>query len=119
MFLRVSNKSRTRSEPEIPVVSRGFKLICLLSLAALHWAMILAVCPALHELIHREAANQHHDCAVTAVLSGGIEHTPLVPILLPGGVPFREFIEVSFEAERSASVFLSCSILEHAPPLRN
>ena len=99
-------------------VSRGFKLICLLSLAMLHWAMILAVCPELHELIHHDADDEHHDCAVTAVLSGGIEHTPIVPVVADVPAPALECFVVSFDAQPVASFFLSCRILEHAPPLK-
>jgi hypothetical protein len=118
MLPRVLNKSRTRSQPDVPVASPGYKLISLLTLAMLHWAMILAVCPELHELIHHDADDEHHDCAVTAVLSGGIEHTPVIPILSQDRLPFLEFVEVCYDAEPSASFFLSCHILEHAPPLR-
>jgi hypothetical protein len=82
----------------------------------LHWAIILTVCPELHELVHHDADDEHHDCAVTAVLSGGIEHTPVVPILLQSRAPFLQFTAVPYEAEKSVSFFLSCRILEHAPP---
>ena len=99
--------------------SRGFKLIGLLTLAMLHWAMILAVCPELHELIHHDAADKHHDCVVTAILSGGVELLPVVPIVAVVPAPVLEFIEVSFDAQTRASFFLSCRILEHAPPLRD
>jgi hypothetical protein len=85
----------------------------------LHWAVILAVCPELHELIHHDAADEHHDCAVTAVLSGGIEHTPIVPIVAVVPALDLNFIEVSFDTQSCGSFFLSCCILEHAPPLRN
>jgi hypothetical protein len=111
----VSNKSRTEFHLEPAFVSRGFKIICLLSLAMLHWAMILAVCPELHELIHHNADDEHHDCAVTAILSGGIEHTPIVPVAADAPTQALE----CFDAQAAASFFLSCRILEHAPPLRS
>jgi hypothetical protein len=84
----------------------------------LHWAMILALCPELHELIHHDAADEHHDCAVTAILSGGIEHMPVVPVVAVVPAPALECVDVCFEAQSIASFFLSCSILEHAPPVR-
>jgi hypothetical protein len=99
--------------------SRGFKLIGLLALAMLHWATVLAACPALHELIHHDAADQRHDCAVTAILSGGVELLPVAPIVAVVPAPVLEFIEVSFDAQSCGSFFLSCRILEHAPPLRD
>ena len=115
----MSNKSRTEFHLEPAFVSRGFKIICLLSLAMLHWAMILAVCPELHELIHHNADDEHHDCAVTAILSGGIEHTPIVPVAADAPTQALECFDVSFDAQAAASFFLSCRILEHAPPLRS
>jgi hypothetical protein len=84
----------------------------------LHWAMILAVCPELHKLIHQDADDEHHDCAVTAILSGGIEHTPIVPVLSVAPAPAFECIDLSFDAQAAASFFLSCRILEHAPPVK-
>jgi hypothetical protein len=115
----VSNKSRTEFHLESAFVSRGFKLVCLLSLAMLHWATILAVCPELHELIHHDADDEHHDCAVTAILSGGIEHTPIVLVAAAAPAPALECFDVSFDAQAAASFFLSCRILEHAPPLQS
>ena len=84
----------------------------------LHWAVILAVCPEIHELVHPDAANEHHECAVTAVLSAGIEYTAVPQILLRVGVPFLEFTDASRESERLPSFFLSRRVLEHAPPLK-
>ena len=84
----------------------------------LHWAMILAVCPGLHELIHYNADDEHHDCAVTAILSGGIEHTPIVPVLADAPAPVLGYFDVSFDARAATSFFLSCRILEHAPPVK-
>ena len=114
----MSNKSRTEFHLESAFVSHGFKLICLLSLAMLHWAVILAVCPKLHELIHHDANTEHHDCAVTAVLSGGIEHTPIVPVVADAPAPALECFDVSSDAQVASSFFLSCRILEHAPPVK-
>jgi hypothetical protein len=99
--------------------SRRCKLIGLFTLAMLHWAMILAVCPALHELIHHDAADEHHECAVTAILSGGVELLPVVPIVAVVSAPVLELIEMSFDERSCGSFFLSCHILEHAPPLRD
>ena len=112
------NKSRTKFQLESAFASRGFKLICLLSLAMLHWAIILAVCPELHELIHHDADDEHHDCAVTAILSGGIEHTPMVPAVADVPAPALGCFFASFDAQPAASFFLSCRILEHAPPVK-
>jgi hypothetical protein len=84
----------------------------------LYWAMILAVCPELHELIHHDADDEHHDCAVTAIVFGGIEHTPIVPVVADAPAPALDRFDVFFDAQAAASFFLSCRILEHAPPVK-
>ena len=38
----------------------------------LQWATLLAACPSLHELIHHDADDEHHDCAVTMLLAGQV-----------------------------------------------
>ena len=84
----------------------------------LHWAMILAVCPELHEFIHHGADDEHHDCVVTAILSGGIEHMPIIPVVADAPAPASECLHALFDARVAVSFFLSCRILEHAPPMK-
>ena len=67
--------------------------------------MILAVCPELHELIHHDADDEHHDCAVTAILSGGIEHTPIVPVVADVPAPALGCFLVAFDAQPAKSFF--------------
>ena len=48
-------------------------MVALFLAAMLQWAALLAVCPTLHELIHHDADDEHHDCAVTLFLAGQVE----------------------------------------------
>ncbi len=84
----------------------------------LQWAALLAVCPAIHELIHHDADDEHHDCAVTMFVAGQIDQTPVEPILVPKASLLERLPEWTFETVVASSFFLSCRILEHAPPLR-
>jgi len=58
------------------------KIVSLLLVAMLQWAAVLVVCPSLHELIHHDADDQHHDCAVTLFLSGQVEQPGVDPIVI-------------------------------------
>jgi hypothetical protein len=84
----------------------------------LQWAALLAVCPTVHELIHHDADDEHHDCAVTMFLAGQVEQTPIEPIVVTKPSPVEQLPERLFETVTASSFFLSCRILEHAPPLR-
>ena len=70
----------------------------------LHWAMIVS-CPELHELIHHDADDEHHDCAVTAILSGEIEQTPIVPVVADVPAPALGCFVVSFDAHPARPFF--------------
>jgi len=83
----------------------------------LQWAALLTVCPAVHELIHHDTDDEHHDCAVTMFLAGQIEQTPIEPIVVAKPSLFVQLPERIFKAVAASSFFLSCRILEHAPPL--
>jgi hypothetical protein len=96
----------------------GAKIVSVFLAAMLQWATILVVCPTLHELIHHDADNEHHDCAVTLFLAGQVEQPAIDPIVItkPALVPVP--LDQSYEIQSHGSYFLSCRILEHAPPLR-
>jgi hypothetical protein len=51
-----------------------FSLMPLL-VGAIFWALILAVCPELHQWIHPDADHEDHDCAVTLFSNSGIDFT--------------------------------------------
>jgi hypothetical protein len=48
---------------ENSVAGTAPKIVSLFLAAMLQWATVLAVCPSLHELIHHDADDEHHDCA--------------------------------------------------------
>ena len=95
------------------------KIVSLFLVAMLQWATVLVVCPSLHELIHHDADDEHHDCAVTLFLAGQVEQPAIDPIVLtiPAVIPMP--LEQSYDTRSCGSFFLSCRMLEHAPPLRS
>ena len=95
------------------------KIVALFLVAMLQWATVLVVCPSLHELIHHDADDEHHDCAVTLFLVGQVEQPAIDPIVItdPAVVPMP--LGQRYETRSCGSFFLSCRILEHAPPLRS
>ena len=95
------------------------KIVSLLLAAMLQWATVLAVCPSLHELIHHDADDEHHDCAVTMLLAGQLDQPAIDPIVItkPALVPVP--LDQTYESRSFGSFFLSCRLLEHAPPLGN
>jgi hypothetical protein len=95
------------------------KIVSLFLVAMLQWATVLAVCPSLHELIHHDADDEHHDCAVTMLLAGQVEQPAIDPIVLSKPAVLPVALDQSYETQSLGSFFLSCRLLEHAPPLRN
>jgi hypothetical protein len=85
----------------------------------LQWATVLVVCPSLHELIHHDADDEHHDCAVTLFLAGQVEHPALDPIVIVKPIVVSVPPGQNYDTRYFGSFFLSCRILEHAPPLRS
>jgi len=98
--------------------SIGATVVALFLAAMLQWATVLAVCPSVHELIHHDADDEHHDCAVTLFLAGQVEQTSIDPILIGQPAPVELLVQRTCDALACGSFFLSCRILEHAPPPR-
>ena len=120
-ILRALHGSKTKNQmARHPTASWRFrppKIVSLLLVATVQWATVLVVCPSLHELIHHDADDEHHDCAVTLFLTGQVEQPTIDRIVItkPALVPVS--LDQSYEAQARGSFFLSCRILEHAPPL--
>jgi hypothetical protein len=104
---------------ENSVAGTAPKIVSLFLAAMLQWATVLAVCPSLHELIHHDADDEHHDCAVTMLLAGHLDQPAVDPIVItkPALVPVP--LDQTSESRSFGSFFLSCRLLEHAPPLGN
>jgi hypothetical protein len=92
-------------------------LVCLLISQFLIIAG-LAASPHLHQLFHHDADRGDHECAVTVMISGGSDGSP-VPQILDAGTRFPTAFDFSPEilSHDVAPLFLSAHVLEHAPPL--
>jgi hypothetical protein len=91
-------------------------MVALFLAAMLQWAALLAVCPTLHELIHHDADDEHHDCAVTLFLAGQVEQAFSEPFVLGQSAPVELLLDRTYGTVVYGSFFLSRCILEHAPP---
>lgn len=95
-----------------------FRILASILLASLLLVLALAANPQWHELIHAEAGHAEHgefSCAVDLFASGSVDHASPTPIAVaaPIRTQSERFVATT---EDVASVFLSGSILEHAPP---
>jgi hypothetical protein len=70
----------------------------------------MAACPALHELIHQDANEVDHQCAVTMFAHGTVDSaTCEIPVTAP---------TVSFETAPTANFFVFSAAIENLPPGR-
>ena len=109
-------KAQKPATQEISVASARTHIVAWFLVTILQWATVLAVCPSLHELIHPDADDEHHDCAVTSFLAGQVEQPAVEPILIIGPAPVLVSLDQTCDAQSAGSFFLSCRIMEHAPP---
>ncbi len=98
--------------------SLTFRIIASTLLASLLVVLALAANPHWHELVHPEAEHSEHGehtCAVDLFTSGSVDHAAPAPISIaaPTAVESERFVATTYDV---ASVFLTGSILEHAPP---
>jgi hypothetical protein len=112
-------KARKPPTREMSNPSAGATVVALFLAAMLQWAAVLAVCPSVHELIHHDADDEHHDCAVTLFLAGQVEQALIDPIIIWQPAQSELPVSRTCDALAAGSFFLSCRILEHAPPLRS
>src|ERR1700756_4880086 len=78
----------------------------------------LAASPHLHQLFHHDADRGAHECAVTVMISGGSDGSPM-PENLDTGTTFPTAFDFSPEilSQDVTPLFLSAHVFEHAPPL--
>ena len=84
-------------------------------IAGLLLTLVLVAVPHLHARLHHDADHQEHTCLVTILQSGGFDEAPIVTMAV---VPMAEMIATApvREVKNAESFFLSCRVLEHAPP---
>lgn len=85
------------------------------ALAGFVFAMLLAGLPELHEWAHQDSGDAQHQCLATVLHSGACDEvTSAPPLTVIAEGPVEAVPE---DCSRLAlSLFLSCRILEHAPP---
>lgn len=100
----------------------SFRILASTLLASLLVVLALAANPHWHELAHAHDCHEHsepehgkHTCVVDQFASGAVHHTAPAPLLAagPAVLAMQRFVATTGHV---ASVFLSGSILEHAPP---
>ena len=88
-------------------------------LSAFVFALVLAVSPQLHERFHPSAGQSCHECAVTLIAAGKVEHSTVAPlVVIPQPVSFFATIPALNPIWVEAP-FLGACIFEHAPPARS
>ncbi|MBA3960566.1 MAG: hypothetical protein H0X40_01510 [Chthoniobacterales bacterium] len=79
--------------------------------------LAMTASPWLHGRLHHDASNDHHECVVTVMHSGGTDGTTITPVLAPDFLPTPEFGACSRgDICQVASIFLRARVFEHAPP---
>jgi hypothetical protein len=79
--------------------------------------LAMTASPWLHERLHQGAGDEHHECVVTVMHSGGTDGTIVTPILAPDFHPTPQFVAVAKDTSSSVvSIFLRAHVFEHAPP---
>jgi hypothetical protein len=93
-------------------------IVCVV-LAHFLAVMAMAASPQAHELVHHDAHQAAHHCAVTDMLSGGTgDGLPAQPFTVATILPHQFFSVAEFDPLWIASLFLTGCVLEHAPPAR-
>jgi hypothetical protein len=92
-------------------------LVCLL-IVNLLIVVVLAASPQLHQWLHQDAGRSEHECAITVMLSGGSDGSPVPQAFDPGAIlPVAHQFLPEMHSRDVAPLFLSAHIFEHAPPL--
>ena len=85
------------------------------ALAGFILAFALAASPGLHEWAHQDSGGEQHQCLATALHAGACSDVAPEPVAIAFASDSNE--AAPEDGLRAApSLFLSCRILEHAPP---
>ena len=79
-------------------------------------ALVVAASPQLHELLHHlGGSDSEHACLVATLQAGGLDGVLLVVMAV---APMLEIVAPAAprDVAGAASFFLTCRVLEHAPP---
>jgi hypothetical protein len=93
-----------------PFVPLGKSALAALLVGMILWLDAMAACPALHELIHHDADQPGHECAVTIFAHGKVESATIeVPVVATA---------VSIEAAPQIEFPVFGTAIENLPPGR-
>jgi len=99
-----------------PAVAIGTAALVMMQMVL---ALAMVVQPQMHEHLHHDAGDSHHECAVTHLMQGDFGDGAPLPLLVVVPVQVAPSTEV-FTDDTAAGVtplWLANGILEHAPPL--
>jgi hypothetical protein len=89
------------------------------SVAAFLFALTLAAAPGLHEHFHADAAQAHHECAVTVIGSGKFQLTGAALAVAAPAAVVQTATVAPLHPVWVPSLFLRACIYAHAPPARS
>jgi hypothetical protein len=86
-------------------------------IGAFLFANALSVSPQLHERVHPDADQPHHECAVTLIAAGNYHHCSPPPLIarVDTTVEFSNLALLNLTWVQS--VFLAAHIFAHGPPV--
>ncbi len=90
-------------------------LLAALLIGAIAFAAALSSSPQLHQRLHQLGSQTSHECAVTLLASGSVQHSVCEPVLLIPAQSPRPALYPTAPLP-TACPALEFSLLEHAPP---
>jgi hypothetical protein len=104
------------TRPSVFPLLRG--AIAAWACAAFLAALALSVSPQWHELVHPNANAGQHECAVTLIGSGNLQHSAPAPLVVAPAPALQFSFVPALHPVWVASPFIGARIFEHAPPAR-
>jgi hypothetical protein len=84
--------------------------------AAFFWALLLSASPELHQLVHPDANQADHSCAVTLVASGNYDHAAQLPLISTPNFVGAFGTVPALTSTWVKPLFLNAHVFAHAPP---